>query len=91
MQNVVLNWGSECELSTNGNIAHIGNHIIQATITPVYIGAFIADPQKMLNGVNHVVVSGPLDKIKFVVKLACEIGFSLGAVLTESQRKTSDF
>ena len=63
------------------------NHVSQAAITPVMIDALMADPQKMLTGVDHVVVCGTLETIRAVVKLAARTGFSVGVVPTKTQKE----
>lgn len=67
------------------------NHVSQAAITPVMIDALMADPQKMLTGVDHVVVCGTLETIRAVAKLAARTGFSVGVVPTKTQKELIRF
>ena len=67
------------------------NHVSQAAITPVMIDALMADPQKMLTGVDHVVVCGSLETIRAVLKLAGRTGFSVGVVPTKTQKELMRF
>ncbi len=55
-------------------------------VTSVSFEEFKQNPQATLEGVEHVVVSGPLGDIKTVIGHAMEIGFSLGIIPLKSQR-----
>jgi uncharacterized hydrophobic protein (TIGR00271 family) len=48
-------------------------------------------PQKQLEGVDHVVVSGPPDVIKEVLRLSMKYHFSIGIIPTEKQKHLIKF
>ncbi len=62
-----------------------------AAITPVSYDALAQDPQAMLVGVTHVVVSGALDVIKKILSLAMKYGFSVGLIPSETQKSLIRF
>ena len=51
------------------------------------IDSFEQKPSDILNGTNHVVVSGGLNDVKRVLKLAIEYGFSVGLMPQEGYRE----
>ena len=67
------------------------NHKSQAAITPVLIDTLLADPQKVLKDVDHVVVCGPLETIKAVLKLAYKSGFSVGVMPAKPHKELARF
>ncbi len=62
-----------------------------AAITPVSYDALTQDPQAMLAGVSHVVVSGDLDVTKTILSLAMQYGFSVGLVPGKDQKSLIRF
>ncbi|MBT3254934.1 MAG: DUF389 domain-containing protein [Deltaproteobacteria bacterium] len=67
-------------------IKRLQSNSFGATITPVAIDDLVQNPQERLVGTSHVVVSGTLDVIKQLLKLAVEYGFSVGIVPGETQK-----
>ncbi len=55
-------------------------------ITPVAFDILMRDPEGLLDGVGHVVVSGALDVIKTVLGLAMKYDFSVGLVPMHTQK-----
>ena len=62
-----------------------------ATITPVSYDALTQDPQAVLAGVAHVVISGELDVVKTILSLAMQYGFSMGLVPGKGQKSLIRF
>ncbi len=60
-------------------------------VTTVSFEEFKQNPQAILDGVEHVVVSGPLGDIKTVIGHAMETGFSLGIIPLKSQRSLKKY
>lgn len=61
-------------------------------ITSVAFDALMANaPQTHLEGVGHVVVAGPLDVIKAVLRLAMKYRFSIGIIPTKKQKHLIKF
>ncbi|WP_419662334.1 conserved uncharacterized protein, DUF389 [Desulfosarcina variabilis str. Montpellier] len=78
-------------IETEPLVERLRDHPSQATIKPVLFDALMADSERVLAGVEHVVVSGPLETIKSIVLLAAEHGFSVGAIPTDRQRRLARF
>ncbi|MFV2060409.1 MAG: TIGR00341 family protein [Gammaproteobacteria bacterium] len=68
-------------------IESIQNNPFKTQITTLAFDEFNKDPKSALTAVNHVVVSGSLDNIKAVFKLAMAYKFSVGWLLLESQKE----
>jgi diacylglycerol kinase family enzyme len=60
-------------------------------ITPVAFDTLMQTPQKQLEGVAHVVVAGPLDVIKEILRLAMKHQFSIGIIPTKNQKHLIKF
>jgi diacylglycerol kinase family enzyme len=78
-------------IETEHLVERLRDHPSHASIKPVLFDALMADPERVLTGVEHVVVSGPMDAIKAIVLLAAERGFSVGAIPTDKQRRLARF
>jgi uncharacterized hydrophobic protein (TIGR00271 family) len=66
-------------------IEQLQNNFSGTRITPVAFDAFMQSLQARLEGVDHVVVAGPLDVIKQTMRLAASCHFSLGIIPTKEQ------
>ena len=66
-------------------IEQLQNNASGTRITPVAFDAFMQSLQARLEGVDHVVVAGPLDVIKQTMRLAASYHFSLGIIPTKEQ------
>ncbi len=62
-----------------------------AAITPVSYDALTQDPQGVLAGVAHVVISGDYEVIKAILSLAMQYGFSVGLVPGKDQKSLIRF
>jgi uncharacterized hydrophobic protein (TIGR00271 family) len=68
-------------------IEKIENNPFKTQITALTYDEFLQAPQKALTNIEHVVVSGTLNNIKAVLKLAMEYKFSIGWLLLDSQKE----
>jgi len=66
-------------------IEPLQNNSSGTRITAVAFDALIQAPQARFEGVNHVVVAGPLDVIKEILRLATDYHFSMGIIPTKEQ------
>jgi hypothetical protein len=64
----------------------VRNNPFSVQITPIPFSAFMDDQGALLDGVEHVVVSGPLEVIKAVLRHAMHHGFSVGLLPTPDQK-----
>jgi len=76
---------------TEDLVERLLGHPSQPSIKPITVDALMNDPARGLAGVEHVVVSGPLETIKGITLLAAEYGFSVGAIPTDKQRRLARF
>jgi uncharacterized hydrophobic protein (TIGR00271 family) len=60
-------------------------------VTPVMFDVLMQDPQAVLEGVRHVVVSAPQSVIKTILRFASTYGFSVGVVPMETQKNLIRF
>jgi uncharacterized hydrophobic protein (TIGR00271 family) len=67
-------------------IKQLQNNSSGTHITSVAFDALMQAPQTQLKGVDHVVVAGPLDVIKEILRLALKYHFSMGILPTEKQK-----
>ena len=67
-------------------IKQLQNNSSGTHITSVAFDALMQAPQTQLEGVDHVVVAGPLDVIKEILRLALKCHFSMGILPTEKQK-----
>jgi len=72
-------------------IKPLQNNSSGTRITPVAFDALMQRPQKQLEGVDHVVVAGPLDVIKEILRLAMKYQFSIGIIPTKKQKHLIKF
>jgi len=72
-------------------IKPLQNNSSGTRITPVAFDALMQKPQAQLEGVDHVVVAGPLDVIKAVLRLAIKYQFSIGIIPTKKQKHLIKF
>ena len=72
-------------------IKPLQNNSSGTRITPVAFDALMQTPQAQLEGVDHVVVAGPLDVIKAVLRLAIKYQFSIGIIPTKKQKHLIKF
>lgn len=72
-------------------IKPLQNNSSGTRITPVAFDALMQTPQKQLEGVAHVVVAGPLDVIKEILRLAMKHQFSIGIIPTKKQKHLIKF
>ena len=68
-------------------LKRLNNHPCETVITPVLFDDLMANPEQILGGVEHVVVSGPIEIIKAVLQLSVQACFSLGIIPTYTQKK----
>jgi len=66
-------------------IEPLQNNSAGTSVTPVVFDAFMQSPHAQLTGVDHVVVSGPLEVVKQTMRLAATYHFSLGIIPTKEQ------
>ena len=66
-------------------IEQLQNNVSGTRITSVAFDALMQSPQNRLEGVEHVVVAGPLDMIKETMRLAARYHFSVGIIPTKGQ------
>ena len=76
-----------CPASDVELIDRVRTNPFDVVITPVEIDSFEQNPPAILNGSNHVVVSGGLNDVKRVLKLSIEYGFSVGLIPQEEYRE----
>jgi uncharacterized hydrophobic protein (TIGR00271 family) len=62
------------------------NNPFGVQINAISINAFMDDQDALLDGVDHVVVSGKLEVIKRILRLAMQYGFSVGLLATPDQK-----
>jgi uncharacterized hydrophobic protein (TIGR00271 family) len=67
-------------------IKPLQNNSSGTRITRVAFDALMQTPRSQLEGVDHVVVAGPLDVIKEILRLAIKYHFSIGILPTEKQK-----
>jgi len=67
------------------------NHSSGTRITTVAFDTLMQTPQELLEGVDHVVVAGPLDVIKEILRLAIEYHFSIGIIPSKKQKHLIKF
>ena len=67
------------------------NHSSGTRITSVAFDSLMQTPQEQLEGVDHVVVAGPLDAIKEILRLAIKYHFSIGIIPTKKQKHLIKF
>jgi uncharacterized hydrophobic protein (TIGR00271 family) len=72
-------------------IKPLQNNSSGTRITPVAFDALMQAPQEQLEGVDHVVVAGPLLVIKAVLRLALKYHFSIGIIPTKKQKHLIKF
>jgi uncharacterized hydrophobic protein (TIGR00271 family) len=72
-------------------IKQLQNNSSGTRITSVAFDALMQTPQIQLEGVDHVVVAGPLDVIKEILRLAMKYQFSIGIIPTEKQKDLIKF
>jgi len=72
-------------------IKPLQNNSSGTRITPVAFDALMQTPQEQLEGVAHVVVAGPLDVIKEILRLAMKHQFSIGIIPTKKQKHLIKF
>lgn len=60
-------------------------------ITAVEFDVFESNPQATLEGIEHVVVSAPLEGIRVVIDHAMKYGFSLGVIPLKSQKSLKKY
>lgn len=66
-------------------IEPLQNNSVGTRITPTAFDALMQTPKTRLEGVDHVVVAGPLDVIKEILHLAIDYHFSTGIIPTKEQ------
>ena len=71
---------------TKDLIKRLQNNPFGVKITPVAFDTLMRDPEGLLDGVGHAVVSGALDVIKTVLGLAMKYDFSVGLVPMHTQK-----
>ena len=71
---------------TKNLIKRLQNNPFGVKITSVAFDTIMHDPEELLDGVGHVVVSGALDVIKTVLGLAMKYDFSVGLVPMHTQK-----
>lgn len=71
---------------TKDLIERLQNNPFGVKITPVAFDTMMQDPEGLLDGAGHVVVSGALDVIKTVLGLAMKYDFSVGLVPMHTQK-----
>lgn len=76
-----------CPASDVELIDRVQTNPFDVAITSVEIDSFEQNPSTILNGSNHVVVSGGLNDVKRVLKLSIEYGFSVGLMPQEGYRE----
>lgn len=67
----------------------IENNPFGSRITPIPFDSFIKDVEKSLTNVDHVVMSGSMDNLKFILKLAVDYKFTVGVLPLASQKSLS--
>jgi uncharacterized hydrophobic protein (TIGR00271 family) len=72
-------------------IKPLQNNSSGTRITPVAFDALMQTPQEQLEGVDHVVVAGPLDVIKEILRLAMKYQFNMGIIPTKKQKHLIKF
>ena len=72
-------------------IRSLQNNSWGTRITPVAFDTLMQTPQEQLEGVDHVVIAGPLDVIKAVLRLALKYEFSIGIIPTKKQKHLIKF
>lgn len=72
-------------------IKPLQNNSSGTRITSVAFDALMQTPQEQLEGVAHVVVAGPLDVIKEILRLAMKHQFSIGIIPTKKQKHLIKF
>ena len=72
-------------------IKPLQNNSLGTQITSVAFDALMQTPQEQLEGVAHVVVAGPLDVIKEILRLAMKHQFSIGIIPTKKQKHLIKF
>jgi uncharacterized hydrophobic protein (TIGR00271 family) len=77
--------------NTKHLIEPVQNNSSGARITPVAFEALMQKPQELLKGVDHVVVAGPHEVIKKILRLATDYHFSVGILPTEKQKDLIKF
>jgi uncharacterized hydrophobic protein (TIGR00271 family) len=68
-------------------VERLRQHPSKPSILPVSADTLISDRQDLLTDAEHVVVSGSLATIRKVIQLSADHGFSVGAILTDKQRR----
>jgi uncharacterized hydrophobic protein (TIGR00271 family) len=77
--------------NTTHLIKPLENNSSGTRITRVTFDALMESPQQQLEGVDHVVVAGPLDAIKKILRLAMKYRFSIGIIPTKEQKHLIKF
>jgi uncharacterized hydrophobic protein (TIGR00271 family) len=72
-------------------IKPLQNNSSGTSITSVAFDALMQAPQQQLEGVDHVVVAGPLDVIKEILHLAMKYRFNIGIIPTKKQKHLIKF
>ena len=72
-------------------IKPLQNNSLGTQITSVAFDALMQTPQEQLEGVAHVVVAGPLDVIKEILRLSMKYRFSIGIIPTKKQKHLIKF
>jgi uncharacterized hydrophobic protein (TIGR00271 family) len=72
-------------------IKSLQNNSSGTQITSVAFDALMQTPQAQIEGVDHVVVAGPLDVIKEVLRLSMKYHFSIGIIPTGKQKHLIKF
>ena len=77
--------------NTKHLIKPLQNNSSGTRITPVAFDALMQRPQKHLEGIDHLVVAGPLDVIKEILRLAMKYPFNIGIIPTRKQKHLIKF
>ena len=72
-------------------IKQLQNNSSGTRITSVAFETLTQTPQEHLDGVGHVVVAGPLDVIKEILRLAMKYHFSIGIIPNKKQKHLIKF
>ncbi|MFC1630515.1 MAG: TIGR00341 family protein [Arenicellales bacterium] len=76
-----------CAPSGTELIKLIQNNPYGADVSSTDIDSFAENPPLHLADCNHVVISGDLNDLKYVLKLSAELGFSMGVIAQEEYRE----
>jgi uncharacterized hydrophobic protein (TIGR00271 family) len=76
---------------TNHLVDPLQNNSLGTPITSVAFDALMQAPQQQLEGAGHVVVAGPIDVLKEILRLAVQYRFSIGIIPTKKQKHLIKF